>query len=218
MKWAAAIFGVMLYVIWPYYTVLELSRAIQSGDAVMINRLVDWEQVRPSVKAQIQAQLEKSQNTVAQRELADKNPSMSKYVNAMTQKVASSAIDRMLTPEGIARLIEGSRERASLATASRQASAQPPGAGAADQAGSKPGSAGNVQHNSLWQRMHFASFVSPIHFRLDLCDPDREGADQSTARPTLTVMMIFKGTGWQVYDLRLSGFDEPASNVALAPK
>jgi hypothetical protein len=138
MKWAAAIFGVMLYVIWPYYTVLELSRAIQSGDAVMINRLVDWEQVRPSVKAQIQVQLEKGQNTVAQRELADKNPSMSKYVNAMTQKVASSAIDRMLTPEGIARLIEGSRERASLATASRQASAQPPGAGAATKQAQNP--------------------------------------------------------------------------------
>jgi hypothetical protein len=218
MKWAAAIIGVMLYVIWPYYTLFELGRAIQSGNAETINRLVDWEQVRVSVKAQIQAQLEKSQNTAAQRAFAEKNPSMAKYVNAMGQKVANSVVDHMLTPQGIARLIEGSRDRASLTTTGRQVSARPPGAGTADQAGPKAGSAGTVQQNGFWQRIHFAFFVSPIHFRLDLRDPNRRGATESTAQPTLTVMMIFKGTGWQVYDVRLSGLDEGPSSVALAPK
>jgi hypothetical protein len=218
MKWAAAIFGVMLYVIWPYYTLLELSRAAQSGNAATINRLVDWEKVRVSVKAQIQERMEKSQNTAAQRELAQKNPRWANYGNAMAQKVVNSVIDRMLTPEGIARLIEGARERASTATPWRQAGARSPSAGTAGEAGSKPGSSGGLQQSSLWQRIHFAFFVSPIHFRVDLRDPDRPGAAESSAQPTLTVMMIFKGLGWQVYDVRLSGFDEPASNVAQAPK
>src|SRR5215472_772984 len=148
MKWAAAIFGVMLlYVTWPYYTLLELSRAAQSGNAATINRLVDWEPVRVSVKAQIQERLEKSQNTAAQRELALKNPHWANYGIAMAQKVANSAIDRMLTPEGIARLIEGSRERASAATAWRQASARSPSAGTAGEAGSKPGSTEGFQQS-----------------------------------------------------------------------
>ena len=205
----------MLYVIWPYYTLFELGRAIKAGDAETINRLVDWEPVRVSVKAQLQAQLEKSQNSAAQREFAEKNPGMAKYVTTMTQKVTNSVIDHMLTPQGIARLIEGSRDRASLTTTGRQVSARPPSGGAADQAGAKAGSAGTT---SFWQRIHFAFFVSPIHFRLDLRDPNRHGATESTAQPTLTVMMTFKGTGWQVYDMRLSGLDEAPSSVALAPK
>jgi hypothetical protein len=218
MKWAAAVFAVTLYVIWPYYTLFELGRAIQSGDAETINRLVDWDQVRVSVKAQIQAQMEKSQNTQAQREFAERNPGMARHVNAMTQKVANSVIDHILTPQGIARLIEGSRGQASLTTASQQANARPPSVGTAGESGPKAGSAGTVQRASLWQRIHFAFFVSPIHFRVDLRDPDRHGATESTPSPTLTVMMIFKGTGWQIYDARLSGLDAPPSNVALAPK
>lgn len=218
MKWAAAaIIGVMLYAIWPYYTLLELSRAIQSGNPVAINRLVDWDQVRESVKAQIHARLEQIQKAPAQREFAEKNPRWANYGNAMAQKVANSLIDRILTPQGIARLIEGSRERASLTTAWRQANARAPSAGTADDAGSRPGGAGSVQQNSLWQRIHFAFFVSPIHFRVDLRDT-AHGATESTAQPTLTVMMIFKGTGWQVNDVRLPGFDELPPNVALAPK
>jgi hypothetical protein len=217
MKWAAAaVLGVMLYVIWPYCTLLELSRAIESRNAVTINRLVDWEQVRESVKTQIQTRLEQFQKTPAQRELAEKNPRWANYGNAMAQKVANSLIDRILTPQGITRLMEGSRDRASLTPAWRQASARP-GAGTADDAGARPGSAGPVQQKSFWQRIHFAFFVSPIHFRLDLRDPAR-GASESTAQPTLTVMMTFKGTGWQVYDVRLPGLDELSPNVPLAPK
>lgn len=218
MKWAAAaILGVMLYAIWPYYTLFELSRAIQTRNAVTINRLVDWEQVRASVKAQIQARLEQIQKSPLQRELSEKNPRWANYGNAMAQKLANSLIDRVLTPEGMTQLMEGSRDRAALTPAWRQASARPPSAGTADDAGARPGSAGTVQQNGLWQRIHFAFFVSPIHFRLDLRDPAR-AASESAAPPTLTVMMTFKGTGWQVCDVRLPGFDELAPNVPLAPK
>jgi Protein of unknown function (DUF2939) len=214
MRWAAAaILGVMLYVIWPYYTLFELSRAIQSHNAATINRLVDWEQVRVGVKAQIQARLEQIQKAPAQREFAEKNPRWANYGNAMAQKFANSLIDHVLTPEGMTRLMEGSRDRT---TAWRQASARPPSAGTTDDAGPRPGSPGSAQQASFWQRIHFAFFVSPIHFRFDLRDPAR-GATESTAPPTLTVMMIFKGTGWQVYDVRLPGFDELSPNVSLAP-
>jgi len=216
MKWAAATIGVMLYVIWPYYTLLELSRAIQAGNAVTINRLVDWEQVRVSVKAQIQARLEQFQKTPAQRELAEKNPRWAAYGNAIAQKATNSAIDHILTPQGIARLMEGSRDQSSSTPAWRQASGRPPNGGA-DEAGPRPGSAGSAQQNSFWQRVHFAFFVSPIHFRVDLRDPAR-GATESTTQPTLTVMMIFKGVGWQVYDVRLSGPDELSPNAPPAPK
>jgi hypothetical protein len=56
--------------------------------------------------------------------------------------------------------------------------------------------------------------VIPIHFRLDLNEPDRGGAAEG-APSSLTVMLMFKGTEWQVSDLRLSNL---SSKVALAPK
>jgi hypothetical protein len=58
---------------------------------------------------------------------------------------------------------------------------------------------------------------SPIHFQLDLREPDR-GPETGRARPesTLTVMMIFKGTGWQVSDVRLSKFDRSLKVAQVA--
>jgi hypothetical protein len=53
--------------------------------------------------------------------------------------------------------------------------------------------------------------VSPIDFRIDVGDPD-----QSVAQPKVTVMLMFKGTGWQVSDLQLSRFNAP-QKVALTP-
>ena len=84
----------------------------------------------------------------------------------------------------------------------------------------RPPNADTNPQTTLWQRIQFAFFVSPIHFRLDLSEPDRGGAagPAAGASPSLTVMLMFKGTGRQVSDLRLSKIENLSSKVALAPK
>jgi hypothetical protein len=67
MKWAAGIFVAMLYLVWPYYTLLELTQAIQAADAPTINRLVDWDQLRSNLKAQWQAHLQNIPKTARGR-------------------------------------------------------------------------------------------------------------------------------------------------------
>jgi hypothetical protein len=203
MKWAAAILGAMLYLVWPYYTLLELANGIKSADAPTINRLVDWDRVRASVKAQIQTHLENIPKTVAQREFAQKNPGFATIGNAPALTFFNTFVDRTLTPEGIVNLMQGARPTGSTAKTTQQTNA-------------KPQKADYSWLRDLWQRIRFAFFVSPIHFRLDLGEPDRNAS--ADAQPRLAVILMFKGTGWQVSDLQLTKLDDLSSKLALAPK
>jgi Protein of unknown function (DUF2939) len=207
MKWAAGIFVVILYLVWPYYTLIELAGGIRSGDVQTINRLVDWDHVRKSVKTQIGEYLDKLPKTSAQRAYASKNPEYAAYGNTLAQSFANTLVDRLLTPKGIARLINSNGRPYRVAHGwSRRTTV-----------------ARRAHHlrrriSSLWRRVSFAFFVSPIHFRLDLRDTDRAfGGTASQSRPTLTVLLMFKGTGWQVWDVRLSGLDM-SPRLALAPR
>jgi hypothetical protein len=56
----------------------------------------------------------------------------------------------------------------------------------------------------------FAFFVSPIHFQIDLRDPN---ASAENDRVAVTLILMFKGTGWQLIDMRLpkSGLQQMGS-------
>jgi Protein of unknown function (DUF2939) len=209
MKWAAGICAAVLYLVWPYYTLLELGQAIQAADAPTINRLVDWDRLRPSLKAQLQAQLQNKPKTVTERDYEQKNPGLAALGDTVVLAFANSLIDTILTPEGIVRLVQIRGDTVPVGKTLQQPKPET----------RRPNADTNPQ-TTLWQRIRFAFFVSPIHFRLDLSEPNRGGAagPASGAQPSLTVMLMFKGTEWQVSDLRLSGFQNLSTKMALAPK
>ena len=199
MKWvavAAVILGVMLYVASPYYTLIELAQASRSGNAAEINQLVDWKSVRTSVKAQLQAHLEHMPKTAEQKN----NPAMAALGNAVGVTLANALIDKLLTPEGITNMILGARAATSPATTTQTAKGVPTPTGPAS------------RQQSLYDLIKFAFFVSPVDFRLDLRPvTDRTSPDETT----VTLMLMFKGTGWQVTDVRLRAYDL-ASKMASA--
>src|SRR6516162_4345322 len=98
----------MLYLVWPYCTLIGLVHAIQSGDAQAINQMVDWGRVRTSVKAQLQADLENMPKSAGERE----NPVFAAFGNAFALTSVNSLIDKMLTPEGLTALMQGARSAA----------------------------------------------------------------------------------------------------------
>jgi len=192
MKWAAGIVAVTLYLVWPYYTLMELSQAIRAGDAPAINERVDWDQVRASVKAQLQAHVVSLSKTTEARRLDKENPGLAAFGNTFVLTYANAMMDKFLTPQGITDLLRGARDAASAVTArSAKLDAKP----AADE----------NREPSLWRRTKFAFFVSPIHFRADLLAS--EPVAPSAPDTTVTVMLTFKGTGWQVTDVRLPTVD-----------
>lgn len=99
--------------------------------------------------------------------------------------MANSLIDKVLTPEGIARLLQVSSAQDSQQNTASETKADP------------------QQHpkNDLFERIKFAFFISPIHFQLDLRAPNSKQVQ--TDDQAVTVMLAFKGNGWQVTDLRL---------------
>lgn len=149
MKWAVIILATILYMIWPYYTLLQLGHAVQNVDPMTINSLVDWKQLRTNLKAQ----------------LAENSQSNSKAASALDSQAlgdplavtfTNAFVARMVTPDGVIRLMQSSAPFSRVA----------------------------------------AFFVSPTRFRLDLTKAPPQAR-------TVTVFLEFKGTGWQLSDVRL---------------
>jgi hypothetical protein len=141
MKWAGAIFAGMLYLLWPYYTLLELAQAVQNADATTINGLVNWTQLRANLKAQLAETIQASSKTASARD--PQNAGFGQLGNALAVTLTGTLIDRMVTPEGLIRLVQRS--------------------GPPSQANNQ-----NRRQGSIWRNVRFAFFVSPVRFRLDL--------------------------------------------------
>jgi Protein of unknown function (DUF2939) len=193
MKWAAAILAVMLYLVWPYYTSLTLAGALRTGDAAILKEMVDWDRVRASLKFQLRAHLE---SEARQREPSKDNSGFAALGNALALTFVDRLIDNMVTPTGLANLIQGTRIAAAGKTQPTKVT-------------TKPSPDPNQQPN-LFSRVKFAFFVSPIHFQIDLRDPN---ASAENDRVAVTLILMFKGTGWQLIDMRLpkSGLQQMGS-------
>jgi hypothetical protein len=148
----------------------------------------------------LQAHLKNKPKTVTERDYEQKNPGLAALGDTVVLTFANSLIDTILTPEGIVRLVQIRGDTVPVGKTLQQPKAE----------ARRPNADTNPQ-TTLWQRIRFAFFVSPIHFRLDLSEPDR-----GEAQPSLTVMLMFKGTEWQVSDLRLSGLENLSTKMALA--
>jgi hypothetical protein len=126
-KWVAgACFLGILYLVWPYYTLLELASAARSGDAASIKELVDWERVRLSLKAQLQAHLETTTKRAEQQAFAKEYPAFATLGNVLALSIADRLIDTLITPQGLANLLKGGRVAASAAK-EQSAPAKPSG-------------------------------------------------------------------------------------------
>src|SRR5437870_2848536 len=96
----------ILYLVWPYYTLLELASAARAGDAAIIKGLVDWERVRVSLKAQLQAHVQTTTRSAEQQEFAKQYPGFANLGNAFALSLADKFIDNVVTPQGVANLIQ----------------------------------------------------------------------------------------------------------------
>jgi len=200
-KWAIGVLAVLLlYVLWPYYTLLELKHAIRTADAPAIRRLVDWEELRANLKTQFEAYVKTAQQTVANRGFGKLMPELAAARNNAALTFVSSMIDKTVTPEGIAGVLRTAQKGVQQAKTAAGAPAADP-----------------VPNFNIWQQTRFAFFVSPIRFRVDLSGPKRGATAKSPgAESKLTMMLRFNGTGWKVSDMRISDFQDFSSTAVLS--
>ncbi len=171
---AGAFVLAIIYLAWPYYTLIEISRTVESGDTATLTRLADWDKVRASVKTQVRAHFEQIRKKRP-------DPAFAGAAGVSTDAVIEQVIDKFISPEGLA------------------------GLGQYIRAYQLPPAASSVRVQLvLSSYVKFAFFVSPIHFRVDL----RESNDSD--RVAARLMLMFKGSGWQVIGVDVPDFDLPS--------
>jgi len=197
LKWTAGILAVLAFLAWPYYSLYQLARGIGNGDAVAINRLVDWDSVRPSVKAQAQVLMRAmaaSQRGNTAYAPMDNTPMGNVLLGgalmggALPGNISSSTavntfIDTALTPEGITKMMGELRSRVPEAARNMQPAGMP--------------MLSSRDLEKLLGYVKYAFFVSPIHFRLAI------GTGNRSEPTALSITMTLGGKGWQVTDVQV---------------
>ena len=179
-----------LYAAWPVYAALEIREAIIAGDTLTLNRKVEWESLRASLKTSL------SPETIA-RLAADPDspkPSLWQRIKAVVAPaLAETVIDRYVTAENLPQLL-GYR-RIYHGTVQPALGLQEP---KTVLAGSWLGGTAVDRFASFWARVRSAIFYSPTRFVLEVEDKYRP------ERRYLGTLEL-RGLTWMLTGLQVTG-------------
>jgi hypothetical protein len=157
----------LAYALWPVQAALEIREAVIAGDAETLNRKVEWEAVRASLKTSI------SSETIA-RLMADPDapkPTLWQRVKAaVAPSVADTIIERYVTPQNLPVLL-GYRRLYQGTVRSTLGLKEPPSV----LEGTWLAGSAFDRFASFWTRLRHAVFVSPTRFVLEVEDKYRPG-------------------------------------------
>jgi hypothetical protein len=96
---AAMILGWVYYL--PYYTMHQVQKAAQAGDANMLSRYIDIPALRENIRGQLIEKMTPTAESV-------KNNPFAVYGNALVMAIIGPLVDAMITPRAIAAMVQGS--------------------------------------------------------------------------------------------------------------
>jgi len=180
----------LAYAAWPIYSALEIREAVIAGDAATLNRKVEWEALRASLKASI------TPETIA-RLMADPDappPTLWQRIKAaVAPTMADSVIERYVTPEHLPVLL-GYRRIYRGTVRPALGLKEPPSA----LAGTWLDGTGFDRFASFWVRVRRAVFMSPTRFILEVEDKYRPGRQ-------FVGTLELKGYDWKLTGLSVTG-------------
>jgi hypothetical protein len=180
----------LAYAAWPIYSALEIREAVIAGDTTTLNRKVEWEALRASLKASI------TPETIA-RLMADPDappPTLWQRIKAaVAPTMADSVIERYVTPEHLPVLL-GYRRIYRGTVRPALGLKEPPSA----LAGTWLDGTGFDRFASFWVRVRRAVFMSPTRFILEVEDKYRPGRH-------FVGTLELKGYDWKLTGLSVTG-------------
>ena len=180
----------LAYAAWPIYSALEIREAVIAGDTATLNRKVEWEALRASLKASI------TPETIA-RLMADPDappPTLWQRIKAaVAPTMADSVIERYVTPEHLPVLL-GYRRIYRGTVRPALGLKEPPSA----LAGTWLDGTGFDRFASFWVRVRRAVFMSPTRFILEVEDKYRPGRH-------FVRTLELKGYDWKLTGLSVTG-------------
>jgi hypothetical protein len=178
------------YAAWPIYSALEIREAVIAGDTATLNRKVEWEALRASLKASI------TPETIA-RLMADPDappPTLWQRIKAaVAPTMADSVIERYVTPEHLPVLL-GYRRIYRGTVRPALGLKEPPSV----LAGTWLDGTAFDRFASFWVRVRRAVFMSPTRFVLEVEDKYRPGRQ-------FVGTLELKGYDWKLTGLSVTG-------------
>lgn len=104
----------LLWIAWPYYSLYELTVALQKGDALSLESEIDWNSVREGLRGDLNAMLLKSLRS-------DKSGAGGGLAAVLGPAIINQMVDGYVTPQTIAYLIRDGKPMVPQAVASKQA-------------------------------------------------------------------------------------------------
>jgi hypothetical protein len=181
---------ILAYGAWPFMTALQIRDAMIRGDSITLNRKIEWESLRSSIKASITPD-------IAARLAADPDappPTLWQRVKvAVGASLTNSVVDRYVTPERLPVLL-GYRRMWRGTIQPAIGVEEPPTALAATMFG------GTVidRFVSFWKRLRSAIFHSPTYLEIEIEDKYTPG---KTYRSTFELI----GWEWKLTRLAIKG-------------
>lgn len=179
-----------LYVAWPIYSALQIREAMVAGDVDTLNRKVEWDTLRASLKSSL------SPETIARLAQDPDAPKRTLWQNikaAVAPKLADSVIDRYVTPEQLPVFL-GYRQVYRGTVRPAIGLEEPPTA----LAGTVLAGSAIDRFASFWQRVRRAVFQTPTRIAIEVEDKYRP---QRHYVGTLEL----KGFEWKLTGLKISG-------------
>ena len=181
---------VLAYMAWPFVTALQIRDAMIRGDTITLNRKIEWESLRSSLKASITPD-------VAERLAADPDappPSLWQRVKvAVGASVTNTVVDRYVTPERLPVLV-GYRRMWRGTVQPAIGIEEPPTALASTMLG---GTAID-RFVSFWKRLRSAIFHSPTYLEIEV-------ADKYTPARSYRATLELVGWEWKLTRMAING-------------
>jgi hypothetical protein len=171
---AAGVCVVLLWIVWPFYSVLALMSAVREKDAVRVEPKVDWPSLRQGLRDDLNAlmllQARRSSGGSGTDAMA------AGILAALGPAMVNSMVDAYVTPSGLAALFAG-----------EQPAAPSPGAAPAT---TQPVSEVLAAKDDLdIRRVKYAFFTGPLTFQVDM----------ATDTPGEIVSAVFRWRGtWKL--------------------
>ena len=178
------------YVAWPLAHALAIREAMREGNVEVLNRKVEWDNVRASLKASL------TPDAIAKLTEDPEAPKRSVWQSvkaAVAPRFADTVIDRYVTPESLPVFL-GYRETYKGTIRPALGLKEPPGV----LAGTLLEGSGLDRGLSFWKRIRRAVFTSPTRVLLEVEDqfrPDRR----------YTGTMELRGLQWKLTGLTIAG-------------
>ena len=180
----------LAYMAWPFVTALQIRDAMIRGDAITLNRKIEWDSLRASIKASITPD-------AAARLAANPDappPSLWQRVKvAVGASVTNTVIERYVTPERLPVLV-GYRRMWRGTVQPAIGVEEPPTA----LAGTLFGGTGIDRFVSFWKRLKSAIFYSPTYLEIEV-------ADKYTPARTYKATLEIVGWEWKLTRLAIKG-------------